>query len=439
MPVVKQWLRGRSDGACQGVGANRLSDDSGSIRGEDMRHLLLLFITCGSVVSVLPGFSAAAAEQVTAPQVTAAAVDLDAVLLDLNSPDFTTRQSAQARLRELTADQISLLGRHAETASAAETAISCVRALEYHLLQPDANRARTAWEALEMLLSSDRHLVREDAHWVLSSQWKIRGQLAVDELRKDGAAIVLPEAAAAAKAVHDRRAMERQAPAAGRLPRGIFNGWRVPSPTVQVFLSDRWKGDLSDLRMLQRMPGLQLRDAQAFAGNVRVQRRLPFGARNRNAPTPVQIFLIDGHTLDAEATEWIRGAFGQRVQERGAVMLGITSDGATVGRGCVIGTVVPFGSGDAAGLSSGDLVVSLAGREITRFADLVDELRSFSAGETVDVTLRRVAVENGQPSAQTLVIPVLLRTWQDYADAVNSAAAEFDAARERSATPTGVR
>ncbi|MEO2036697.1 MAG: PDZ domain-containing protein [Planctomycetaceae bacterium] len=396
-----------------------------------MRHLLFSFMPCAGVVAVQAGDAWAADEQSVA-----ATIDLDAVLVALNAPDFATRQSAQDQLRNLHLDQISLLAEHAETTPAAETAVSCVRALQYHLLGDAPQFARLAWEALETLNSSDRHVVREEVNWVLFDHWKIRQKLATDELRKHGASIVLPESAAAAKIVHDRRKFEKQNPSLTLLQRRIFNGRRLPPPAVQVFFSAAWRSDLSALRILQRMPGLQMREAQAFAGIAGGRQRRPFGGRNRNGPTPVAIFLIGGHSLDVDSVTWLRGAFAQHLQERGEVMLGITGDGATVGTGCVIGTVVPFGSGDAAGLFTGDKITSLADRPIRSFQDLVDELRSFSAGEMVEVAVVRTVRQDGRLLEQTLEVPVVLRSWQDYADAVNKAAAEFQAGTVSVAVPT---
>ncbi|MCH2211823.1 MAG: PDZ domain-containing protein [Fuerstiella sp.] len=345
------------------------------------------------------------------------------MLLQLNSPDFATRESAQVQLRKLDEHQIALLADHAKTQPAAETAVRCVRALEYHFLSNNTTAARTAWEGLELLPGSERHLVREEALWVLSNHWEIRGKLTIKELRRLGVSVLLPEVAAAAQAVHARRRINQGKRPQNALPRILFNNQNSIPKSIQVFFTDRWQGDASTVRLLRRLPGIEAQKNPGFGAVAGAGRRRP-GGRNQGAQPPVVVFLIDGNSLDRDSETWIKGIFGQRVQERGEVMLGITGSGVAAGTGCHIRSVVPFGSADAAGLMSGDVITAVADREIAGFDDLVSELRNFAAGNSVEVLVNRVTIGNAGRTNVSLSIPVRLRSWQDYVHAVETTASE---------------
>ena len=384
-----------------------------------MRHRILPLIPVTLLIVVQSGYFVAADNQVSTND-----INLSDVLIKLNSPDFATRRTAQNQLRTLNTRQVSLLAGHAETSPAAETAIGCIQALEQHLIGDNPNLAWTAWEALETLQSSERHLVREETTWILSRHWKIRTKLATDELQKHGASIVLPDAAEAARIVHAGRRIGNPGAAINPRQQAIFIGLGAVTPAVQVFLTDSWQGDQAALSMLERIPGLQTHGAQALAAKPGAGRPRWFGGRNKNAAAPVVIFLISGHPLNQEAEEWVKGAFGRRIQERGEVMLGITAQGGIAGPGCRVESVVPFGSGDAAGLRAYDVITSVANRKITSFRDLVEELRNFSAGDHVEVDVRRIVNQGGRPVVGSLSIPVRLRSWKEYVEAINKAATE---------------
>ncbi|MCH2202888.1 MAG: PDZ domain-containing protein [Fuerstiella sp.] len=362
-------------------------------------------------------------------------MDLNVVLAQLNSSDFAVRESAQVRLREITKDQVALLAGHAVAQPAAETAIRCVHALEHHFLSKDTTVSWTAWEGLESLLGSERHLVREEAAWVLSSHWEIRGNLTIEELRRHGVSVLLPEVASAAQAVHARRRIKQGKRPLNALPGGFFNNQVSAPESVQVFFTDKWHGDVSTVRLLRRLPGVEMQNAQGFGAVPGVGRRR-FGGLNRNSQAPVVIFLIDGNSLDHDSEMWIKGVFGQRVQERGQVMLGITGSGVAAGAGCHIRSVVPFGSADAAGLMNGDVITAVADQEIAGFDDLVGELRSFAVGHLVEINVNRIVIGNAGRTNITLSIPVKLRSWQDYVHAVKSAA---DDAESDIVSPATVR
>lgn len=379
-----------------------------------MRHLVSAFLT----VFVLTAGSVSADESPDAdPQ-------LRRILDDLAAADFATRQAAQSELEQLTAEQIAALPDHIASLSSAEAAVRCAQALNHHFLSDDKNAVWTAWTALEALQSSDRAVVRDEAAWILDSHWNTRLRLVSERLSQHGALVLLPETIAAAQAVHQARRARTPGVPAGRAPGRLFVQ-RTTLQSTQVFLTDEWTGDLEALQLLQRMPGLQMDNQNAFGANAG-------GARGAvDGPTPVAIFLVAGHSLSDEARQWLQASFASRIQDRGLVMLGITSNAAVAGTGCPVNAVVPFGSGDAAGIQSGDLITSVGGNQVLSFDDVVDQLRQHAAGESVDVKLTRVEYLPGNPipTENTVTRKVKLRSWADYAKAILAAAAEKDAAQ----------
>jgi S1-C subfamily serine protease len=119
-------------------------------------------------------------------------------------------------------------------------------------------------------------------------------------------------------------------------------------------------------------------------------------------------------------------------------MLGIKALGAVAGSGCGIREVVPFGSGDASGLRGGDLITSVADETIVSFEDLVDELRRFNTGDTIDLTIRRFGPVVTAPGNKKLKLSVTLRSWKDYVNATNQAAADYEAAAKKPESKTAV-
>jgi len=376
-----------------------------------MQRLLQYSIT----VAILTGTCAAADEVFTKDD-----VKLNAILADLDSADFDTRQSAQEQLRQLTAGQLIFLAEHAKTSRSAESAVRCVQALEHHFMNDDSSQAIAAFEALYALVNCERAVVREQVAWVLSHRWEKRIQLATDQLKQYGALIVLPDAAVAAQKMH----RQRQADPQGLRQRGLVVRARSSDQALQVFLTDEWHGDEEALRLLQRLPERQFQDGQAFGANGERGGRLIGG---RNGPPSVSVFLVSGHPLNEDAEAWVKRVPGNSIQERGSVMLGITSYGGIVGDGCVIRAIVPFGSGDAAGLQSADKITAVEKQSIAGFDELVHELRQFTAGEMVEITFERSSSIAGQPLVSES-INVRLRSWKDYVKSTNQAAAEYKAA-----------
>ncbi len=354
------------------------------------------------------------------------------ILEELNSPEFAVRQAAQQKLNELSADQVDRLASYVASVPSAEAAVRCTRSLAHHFLGDSPDTVQAAWEGLEALRVSDRQITQEEAAWVLTTQWRTRLQLAVSELTDHGALILLPETAAAGANVHRARQQGNPAGRAGRFPAGLFVQGRFHQPVTQVFLTDEWSGDPEELKLLHRLPGLQVTPSDAAGGNAGFARQ-PAARRIPNGPATVIVFLIDGHPLIEDDESWLKATFGNRVQERGQVMLGIKANGAVAGQGCPVTDVVPFGSADASGLLAGDLIQKVADREVLSFDDLVQELHRYSPGETVEVTLKRIGSVSGRltpatpsPLRPPLQLPVHLRSWKDYVRAIQQAAATND-------------
>lgn len=347
------------------------------------------------------------------------------ILNDLSSADFRTRLAAQAELEYLNEAQIAELATHIDSTSSAEAAVRCTQSLKHHFLHTNPKIVQAAWDTLEGLRSSRRPVVRDEAIWILQRHWPTRLRLATARLKEHGALVLLPETAAAAQQVRQLKQSKDAPDPVGRLAGRMF-GRNLLSST-QVFLTDEWKGGPEELKLLQRLPGLQMENGGALGGNVGGG-RFP-GRGNADDPSPASVFLVAGHPLSDEETQWLKGAFGNRIQDRGLVMLGITSNAAVAGKGCPVSSVVAFGSGDAAGVLPGDMITSVGDEVISSFGDLVAELREYSAGDTVPVTLKRSSFQRGNPipTQNLLVIPVRLRSWADYVRAIHREAAEKDA------------
>ena len=95
-----------------------------------------------------------------------------------------------------------------------------------------------------------------------------------------------------------------------------------------------------------------------------------------------------------------------RVSDRGAVMLGISAFGGTTGLGCRIQTTTPGASAALAGLASGDEITAVDGTPITSFEDLVDELKEYAVGDTVELAIKRGFAQE--------TVDVKLRGWKEY-------------------------
>lgn len=320
---------------------------------------------------------------------------LQLLLEELNAPQFEARVAAERRLVTLQPARILRLKELIEEIESPEAAVRVLHGLERHYVSDDDGAAAAASEVLERLIYSDRAVIAEEATWILVRHWQQRQHFAVKALTDHGAQVVLPEALARAR-------MRNLQVAFGNLE----------GPRIQVFIGAEWDATEEGRRAFDQLPGLaqQLRSGQG----ARQMGRLG------QTPPLVTIFLVAGHSLNEEQAGQLKGAFGELVQDRGETMLGITAQPGVAGDGCLVREVVEHGSAATAGLKSGDLITHVQSTKIGSFDDLVEELRQFSAGEVVTIRCVREYRRRGH-AGEIEKLKVTLRSWSDYARAINAA------------------
>jgi len=326
---------------------------------------------------------------------------LPELVTNLNANRFQERLAAQKKLERLTAPEIGHLGEIARTHPAAEVAMRIVDALEHHYISTNQENSRTASAVLESLLDCDRRIVREATSNVLMNHWARRTLLAVETLRQRGALFLLP----AGFGITD----EIRRPAA--IPPRGFPGLLPGGNFIQVFITDEWIGNRDDLSVLQRMPDIHRLNVPApRIGNFRPGFFFRPGQPAVAYPR-LAVFVINGHPLKNQDVTWLRSTIGDaRISDRGQVMLGIRAPWGATAAGCRIGAIVPHGSAQLSGLEAGDLITSVEGQTIESFEDLVEVLRGFQVGETVQV---RVWRQSGLS-----LVDVELRGWKEYVRSV---------------------
>jgi len=326
---------------------------------------------------------------------------LPQLLNQLDTARFEDRVAAERQLDGLSPEQIRELAELGPAIASAETATRILHGLDRLYAGDDERKSAAASDVLETFIASDRAILAEEASWLLIRHWKRRQELAVAALRKHGAQVVLPETIA--------RVRQKKPAAAFGKP---------DMPQVQIFIASEWDGSEAGRRILDRMPGLA-QQLMTGGGNNRLGRR-GFLAQRGQRPPVVTIFLVAGHPLSPGEAGRLKGAFGASVQDRGETMLGITANAGVAAGGCLVKTVVEHGSGAEAGLKPGDKITHVEGVQINSFDDLVQELRKYSAGDTV--TVGHGEQPPGQPRDGRPVhtLKVTLRSWSDYARAINA-------------------
>ncbi|HIE97481.1 MAG TPA: PDZ domain-containing protein [Fuerstia sp.] len=327
---------------------------------------------------------------------------------ELGAADFARRAAASKQLKQLAVDDIKTLASLSVEHPSAEVIIRLLAEVDARYASDDPETVRAASQALESLSETTRIVLAENANESLRRHWQTRIDLAIKELKENGAAV--------------KNGAFTQNP-------GIGWGQRSSIGIVNIIIDESWQGGPDALRVFRRL--------SALVG--------PIGARGG-----VSVYLLDGHPLSdrqhAELTEFV----GQnRVVERSRVALGITPDSANPGSGVLIRTVSRGSTAASADLAAGDLILGLtatplktpkenasgAAHNLRDFDDLVERLKEYRPGDVVYVTVvrdfRRAVLQNRlfrqlniplrdnqklpveTPKPDQEVVEVTLKGWRD--------------------------
>lgn len=239
------------------------------------------------------------------------------LLANLGSENFATRIQASRDLKELSAKEILQLASKAASITSAETVVRILAEIDNRYSSESKEDVTAASKILEDLASAKRVLLSETAELSLQEHWEKRVTLALATLQEQGAII-------------KRGTFRRARMAFGR---------SANPPTMQILITDAWKGGESGIDAFERLAMLM--------GPVSA------------APIGASVYLIAGHNLTEAQQSRLTEIVGQnRVAVRSRVALGIVGN-PVISPGVLIESVSKGSSAEAAGLSAGDLLLAI--------------------------------------------------------------------------------
>lgn len=289
-----------------------------------------------------------------------------ALIDDLSAATFTQRQSAARALRpHITQPELlRVISAALQAETQPERIRRLVELLEESFRTSDYRSAAAALtaETLEQAAASDKWYLSEAAQKVLERLWRRRVEVAVLELRR----LRVPLEPT------DPQELWRMADSRQPLP-----GGQASRQPMRIYIDEHWPADPRAFALLGRLRGLG--NSQVIGGGL------------------ISIYRLEGHPLTVEQTAVLKGIFGDfRVQDRGRVCLGVTSDTMGASTGVRIGAVQPGSSADKAGLKAGDFVSSLNGIPLSGFEELVTLLRDYKVGDKVTLRISPLPSDENQ-------------------------------------------
>ncbi|MCA9061434.1 MAG: PDZ domain-containing protein [Planctomycetaceae bacterium] len=338
------------------------------------------------------------AEADSAPELSKAAAE---VVENLLSSDFQRRQAAVGQLQKLQPSDLLAVSRVVTEQPDAEAVRRLIDILERLYQSEDSNAVASASSLLEGMAAGQRWISAEQASGVLDRNWKVRIELALQELRQSGLKSKPADVRELWPYVDQNARM-------GAANRGFPNiNALSDSSTLRVVIDKTWKGSDRDLASLERLTPLASHGRTVTRGRVAV-------------------FLIDGHPLTNEQETALKSLFGEAsVVHRGPVCLGIIgSPSFATNNGCTVSHVEPGSSADAAGIHPHDLITHVNDREVSDFDGLVELLREFDVNDKVTMKVRRGAGSMNIPRdfppellprtrSEELTIDVTLKGWYE--------------------------
>jgi hypothetical protein len=281
-------------------------------------------------------------------------------------PGKATQTPVATLVRELSHERYAV--RHRATVELSQRGAKAIPALATAARTQDPEAAARAVQVLEMIYSN----VQADEATVTQAE------SALDSLKKTKRAAVAQLAEQVFSRHEDLR--EKRAIAAIERLGGIikYDGTQVgnapfsPDETQVGFvvLGSKWKGGDDGLKYIARLPNL-------FALYV---------ARNKKF-TPIS--LKAQNKLQRELPNL-------KIEERGLACLGVRGPRGTFNNvGCYIQSVEKNSAADRGGLRAADIITQFAGKKVSSFELLVEQISEHIPGDSVDVQILR----NGRPKS----------------------------------------
>jgi hypothetical protein len=291
----------------------------------------------------------------------------------LESPQFAVRESASQRLVDAQAPAVTVLLTVAKEENL-EAAVRAIGILEAIYVSGDVKNDVAAIDgaefALDELTRTGRPSVADRAEVVLESHYDIRERRAVAEIERLHGRPIFGELGASPNGWNPRRHLAP--PAVDR----SGDPSKDKGELTCLIVGPKWTGSDEGLKHVARLKRLRL------------------------------LYRIQGCPVSNEGIGRLRAAIpGIDVQERGAAKLGITNGGSPVGEGggCVIHDIQEGEAASNAGLHPQDRIVQFGSHRVDDFFALIELLRSYKPGETVDCVILR--------DQTPMTVPVTLTGW----------------------------
>ncbi|MFK7777929.1 MAG: PDZ domain-containing protein [Gimesia sp.] len=279
-------------------------------------------------------------------------------ILDLESEDFQTRQTATSTLPDYGEPVIEPLMK-VTRGDSLEAAVRAILVIEQIYVKGKEGSVAKAEDALDLLTRAKNPSVAIRAEEAIDRHADIRKKRAVREIKKMGGTVRLWTAESIAKAQPGSRV--------------------VPGQVRYIALGSKWTGKEHGLRFLKRV------------GRFKA------------------LYLINGHPFSGPAMDdLVKGLSGTPYVIRNSeAMLGITSsnNGLNGIGGCVVSSVAEGLAAQKAGIRSRDRIIKFDGKPVQNFDALVDLIGTKEPYAVVDIEFER--------DGMLKTLKVTLSSWVD--------------------------
>jgi hypothetical protein len=334
----------------------------------------LLCLTAFSPRSHAAGEAVPAAS--ASPAVASAVVALKDVALGLESPAFAVREAASVRLASAQGPAVPVMLNVAKEGNL-EAAVRAVGILEAIYVSGEAKGDTSAVDAAELALDElarvGRPSVADRADIVLDSHYDIRERRAVAEIERLHGVAKFGPISELGNGWNPR--FNQVPPAVDR----SGDSSKDRAELTLVIIGPKWTGGDEGLKQIARLKRL--------TGPLH------------------KLYRIQGCPVSDDAISRLRFAIpGLEIEVRSAAKLGITcAGGPPAEKGCTIQEVQEGEAAANAGLRPQDRIVRFGDHEIDDFYSLVELLRSYKPGQTVEALIVR--------DENSIKVPVTLTGW----------------------------